>query len=752
MYRILSDGYTVYDPRLPDNTIISGKLTLEVNKAGSLTFTIPKSNPHYGMISLMKSIVTVYDDDELIFRGRPYAPSRNLYRDNEIMCEGELAFFNDTYQEPFEYYGTVANLFTQIIAMHNSQVSAEKQFKVGVINVVNNTVDGYITRSSIEYLTTWDFIQEKFLDLLGGYLHVRHEDDGVYIDYLSELNFAAGQDVRQGINLVDVTEEVSTEDLATVVIPLGAKKTDEEGNETDEYLTIETANSGGKIYISDDDGVSTYGWIVKVTHHDDITVASNLLAAGEADLAAAMGVATTINLTAADLSRAGYTVSPFAIGTKVPVKIENLDVDESMLIQKLTIDLLAPESSQLTVGATHKSFVANSINTDKAIGSIYNNISNEKKSTTQIINQLKENTVSEITFLYVQTDSPTEAPTEGWSDIYPVWEDGKYIWQKAVTTNGNGEETVIAITCLTGAKGATGAQGEPGEKGDKGDTGATGPQGPQGESGQTGPQGPQGEMGPQGEQGPQGEKGDTGSQGPKGDQGEQGIGISERETQYYLSTSETECTGGTWSDTMPAWLPDHFLWIKDVITWTDDSVTETTPILAGAINSANEEANLAQNNITQVQLEMASSLEQTEEYILSEVTKGYYTKDEAEDLISQLSTQIEQNAGAINIRFQQLQQQIDETGETIVEQNQFIRLENGEIIIGKSDSPIVSVYTNNALEFRYNGVTVARFTNEVLEVRNIAVENQLKLHDNWAWRRGEQQSGGGYNLNLIYLG
>ncbi len=224
MYRILSDGYTVYDPRLPDNTIISGKLTLEVNKAGSLTFTIPKSNPHYGMIALMKSIVTVYDDDNLIFRGRPYAPSRNLYKDNEIMCEGELAFFNDTYQEPFEYYGTVANLFTQMIAMHNSQVSAEKQFKVGVINVVNNTVEGYITRSSIEYLTTWDFIQEKFLDLLGGYLHVRHEDDGVYIDYLAELNFAAGQDVKQGINLVDVTEEVSTEDLATVVIPLGAKK------------------------------------------------------------------------------------------------------------------------------------------------------------------------------------------------------------------------------------------------------------------------------------------------------------------------------------------------------------------------------------------------------------------------------------------------------------------------------------------------------------------------------------------------
>ena len=541
MYRILSDGYTVYDPRLPDNTIISGKLTLEVNKAGSLTFTIPESNPHYGMIALMKSIVTVYDDDTLIFRGRPYAPSRNLYRDNEIVCEGEIAFLNDTYQEPFEFYGTVTDLFTQVITAHNSQVSAEKQFKVGTVNIANNTIEGYITRSSIEYLTTWDFIQEKFLDLLGGYLHLRHETDGVYIDYLAELNFSSGQDVQQGINLVDVTEDVSTEDLATAIIPLGAKIVDEEGNETDEYLTIESVNPGGKVYVSDADGVATYGWIVKIAHHDDIGVAENLLTAGQADLAAAMGVATTINLTAADLSRAGYSVSPFAVGTKVPVKIDNLGVDESMLVTQLTIDLLKPEENKLTVGATSRSFVAGKIDTDKTINIISSDIDSDRKQTSNAINQIYQ--------------------------------------------------------------------------------------------------------------------------------------------------------------------------------------------------------------------EMASSLEQTEEYILSTVTDSYYTKEQAQELIEQMSTQIEQSAGAIEIRFEQLQKQVTDVGNTIVEQNRFIRLENGEIIIGKSDSPIVSVYTNNALEFRYNGVTVARFTNEILEVRNMQVENQLKMHLNWAWRRGQYQSAvGGYNLDLIFLG
>lgn len=314
---------------------------------------------------------------------------------------------------------------------------------------------------------------------------------------------------------------------------------------------------------------------------------------------------------------------------------------------------------------------------------------------------------------FYQSTSPTELNGGSWSNTQPEWAQGKYIWLRTFVTYSDGttgyspSETGVCITGNTGA---------------------------------------------QGSQGPQGEKGNTGAQGPQGEQGVQGIGISDRKTQYYLSSSQTECLEGTWTDTMPAWEAGKYLWIKDVITWTDDSVTETNPILAGAINSANEEAHSAQNNITQVQQEMSSSLEQTEEYILSTVTEGYYSKEDTEALLAEMSTQIEQDAGAIEIRFQQLQQQITEAGDTIVEQNQFIRLENGEVIIGKSDSPIVSVYTNNALEFRYNGVTVARFTNEVLEVRNTSVENQLKLHNNWAWRRGQQQSNGGYNLDLVYLG
>lgn len=89
--------------------------------------------------------------------------------------------------------------------------------------------------------------------------------------------------------------------------------------------------------------------------------------------------------------------------------------------------------------------------------------------------------------MYAKTESPEEAPTEGWSESYPAWEDGKYIWQKAISTSGSGTETVMAVTCLTGAKGET------------------------------------------------------------------GLGIKEKEIQYYLSSSDTELLDGSWATDMPSW-------------------------------------------------------------------------------------------------------------------------------------------------------------------------------------------------------
>ena len=71
-------------------------------------------------------------------------------------------------------------------------------------------------------------------------------------------------------------------------------------------------------------------------------------------------------------------------------------------------------------------------------------------------------------------------------------------------------------------------------------------------------------------------------------QGEAGIGVSQIVEQYYLSTSSTTQTGGAWSTAQPAWQKGKYIWTRSEITWTDNSVTYTDPVLAKAINGANE--------------------------------------------------------------------------------------------------------------------------------------------------------------------
>lgn len=48
--------------------------------------------------------------------------------------------------------------------------------------------------------------------------------------------------------------------------------------------------------------------------------------------------------------------------------------------------------------------------------------------------------------------------------------------------------------------------------------------------------------------------------------------------RYYQSGSETELTGGTWQDAVPAWTQGKYIWQKNVITYQSGTTKETTPV------------------------------------------------------------------------------------------------------------------------------------------------------------------------------
>ena len=191
----------------------------------------------------------------------------------------------------------------------------------------------------------------------------------------------------------------------------------------------------------------------------------------------------------------------------------------------------------------------------------------------RLINAIAQTAITNVDVEYAQNQSTTVAPTGGWSTDAPQWRDGYYIWQRTATTTDSGT-TYSAPTCISGRDGVDGA------------IGPQGPQGPQGEQGETGATGPQG---------PQGIQGETGATGP---QGNTGVGVSGIVEQYYLSTSSTTQTGGSWGTTQPAWVSGKYIWTRSQVTWTNGSTTYTTPVLAQAINGANSTANDARAAVT----------------------------------------------------------------------------------------------------------------------------------------------------------
>lgn len=373
MYRIYADNELIYNPLIEDYTILDGKLNMSLNSVGTLTFTIPKSNPSYGRIQYMKSLITLYDDDTLLFRGRVFSPSVDLYQTETIECESDLAFFNDSVLEPYDFRNnSVEQVLRTVIAKHNAQVNATKQFKLGQVTVVNDTASGNIVRSSSDYTSIWSFLRDKLLKELGGYFYVRYRTDGVYLDYVNDLNYLGTQEVVQSINLLDAKREWFSDELATIIIPLGAKIKDEQ-TDTEKYLTIESVNNGNKA-IRDENAIRLYGEITKVTYHEHITDATNLLRAGRKDLAAAVMLMSKITLSAADLSKAGEQVDVFRLGQKLKVNIPSLQIENRMLVSSLSLDLLHPESSTLSIGVEEKTLTVTQFHTAYTIETIHQNL------------------------------------------------------------------------------------------------------------------------------------------------------------------------------------------------------------------------------------------------------------------------------------------------------------------------------------------------------------------------------------------
>ena len=352
-YRIYADDLPIHDDYLEDLKIFNPSLDLEVNKTGNFSFSIYPEHSHYSFIAKNKTIITVYQDESLLFRGRVLNTETGFYNEKLVACEGELAFLYDSIQRPYDFTGSVEEYFTLLIDRHNSQVGQSKKFTIG--NVTVSDPNDYIVRSNIDHAKTWDEIEKKLLEPLGGYLRTRHEEDGVYIDYLRDFTTISSQTIEFGENLIDLKKISKGGDIVTALIPLGAKLKDAEGNDTDARLDITSIN-GGLDYVFDQDAVNEHDWIFDTVIFDDVTEVTNLLTKGKAHLAGLVNYFDSVELSAADLAKIDKNVNTFRLGSYVHVISKPHNIDQLFLISKMSIRLFEPSANRLTLGGVLQGF------------------------------------------------------------------------------------------------------------------------------------------------------------------------------------------------------------------------------------------------------------------------------------------------------------------------------------------------------------------------------------------------------------
>jgi hypothetical protein len=70
MYSVYCDNFLLYNDQEEGHQIFNSKLELELNKEGKFDFTIYNNHPNFDRMQRLKSIIQVFQDGFLLFRGR----------------------------------------------------------------------------------------------------------------------------------------------------------------------------------------------------------------------------------------------------------------------------------------------------------------------------------------------------------------------------------------------------------------------------------------------------------------------------------------------------------------------------------------------------------------------------------------------------------------------------------------------------------------------------------------------------------
>lgn len=405
MYKIFAypfgnpnDERLIYAPNNRNALVLSPKLTREVSKGGSLSFTMTRDHEQYESLQKMSTCITVEQDDKEIWRGRVLSHEADWYNRRVIYCEGALSYFNDSAITPFNYEGRLAQFLQHLIDAHNQQCGnmKMKRFELGTVTAaLGDLVVHYGDRDSYgvgeDYGSTWDIIDKMVLKVYGGYAYCTYNPatgNNVlnYCDQAFEADRLVNQTIEYGVNLLDFTEKTDTNSLFTRVYPMGSKHTVEEtkwkwkflwwgekytesheeryGISGTDAATVNKylpkgysyrldSSDGDCGWIQNDAAAQKFG-IVSALGEYDTDSDNDTFAAGVQDLQKNSLMVTSYTVKAVDLRDAGYDKDRLTFASYAHIISKPHSIDVIMLCTKLVEPLDQPDKKEYTFGMTRQ--------------------------------------------------------------------------------------------------------------------------------------------------------------------------------------------------------------------------------------------------------------------------------------------------------------------------------------------------------------------------------------------------------------
>ena len=405
MYKIFAypfgnpnDKRLIYAPNNRNALVLSPKLTREVSKGGSLSFTMTRDHEQYESLQKMSTCITVEQDDKEIWRGRVLSHEADWYNRRVIYCEGALSYFNDSAITPFNYEGKLAQFLQHLIDAHNQQCGnmKMKRFELGTVTAaLGDLVVHYGDRDSYgvgeDYGSTWDIIDKMVLKTYGGYAYCAFDaatGNNVlnYCDQAYEADRLVNQTIEYGVNLLDFTEKTDTNSLFTRVYPMGSKHTVEEtkwkwkflwwgekytesheeryGISGTDAATVNKylpkgysyrldSSDGDCGWIQNDAAAQKFG-IVSALGEYDTDSDNDTFAAGVQDLQKNSLMVTSYTVKAVDLRDAGYDKDRLTFASYAHIISKPHSIDVIMLCTKLVEPLDQPDKKEYTFGMTRQ--------------------------------------------------------------------------------------------------------------------------------------------------------------------------------------------------------------------------------------------------------------------------------------------------------------------------------------------------------------------------------------------------------------